>query len=646
MSSFETFKAISWETVLAIASFVIIVIASRQIASLFQKIKLPLVTGMLVMGILCGPFILNLISSESTSRLTFVNDFSLALIALAAGSELYLKELRSRFRSIRWMTIGQLVITFIISSILIFLISDLIPFLSGFRATEKFAVAILISTIFVARSPVTLIAVINELRAKGPFTRTTLGVTVLIDVLVIILFAITFSLSNTLLTGTDFNFYYFLLLILELAISFGIGILLGKFLEFILKRSISTTIKAIMILFTGYGIYLLSHFVRLLGEHYFSLNFYIEPLLVCIIGSFMVTNFTRYRREFLKIIHDVLPYVYVAFFTLIGATIHLDLLFRVWIVAFALFLIRLVTLMLGAWVGGTMGGDSFKYIRIGWMPYITQAGVSLGLVTVVAIEFTDWGAEFAVLMISVIILNQIIGPPLLKWAIALAGEDHSRAKGEKDIRHKVVIFGFEDQSLALARQLAEHDWIVTMVTLREGVPDSLIPNVETRIISDISLDSLKKVGVQNADAIVVMKTDEENLAICELAFKNFGTKEMVVRMNHRFNLKRFHELGALIVEPATAMVSLLDHFVRSPVATSLLMGMEENQDTVDLVVRNHDLHGMALRDLHLPPDILILSTQRRGHPIISTGYTRIRLGDTLTIVGSVESIEQVKLRVE
>jgi Trk K+ transport system NAD-binding subunit len=119
-----------------------------------------------------------------------------------------------------------------------------------------------------------------------------------------------------------------------------------------------------------------------------------------------------------------------------------------------------------------------------------------------------------------------------------------------------------------------------------------------------------------------------------------------VRLNDRKNMKKFHDLGALIVEPSTAMVSLLDHFVRSPIATSLLLGMEEHQDTADITVGNPDLHGMALRNLHLPSDILILATRRRGHNIISTGYTRLRKGDVLTIVGSIESIEKVRLRFE
>jgi len=102
----------------------------------------------------------------------------------------------------------------------------------------------------------------------------------------------------------------------------------------------------------------------------------------------------------------------------------------------------------------------------------------------------------------------------------------------------------------------------------------------------------------------------------------------------------------LIVDPSTAIVSLLDHFVRSPQATSLLLGMEENQDTLMLEVRNPNLHKMALRNLHLPHDIIVLSVTRRGQMIISHGYTRLRKKDIVTLVGSTESLENVRLRFE
>ena len=100
-----------------LAVFIIIAVASDQISRLFPRIKLPLVTGLLVMGIITGPYVMDLITQEAVNDLDFINDFALAFIALTVGAELYLRELRSRFRSITAMTISQLVITFILGSL-------------------------------------------------------------------------------------------------------------------------------------------------------------------------------------------------------------------------------------------------------------------------------------------------------------------------------------------------------------------------------------------------------------------------------------------------------------------------------------------------------------------------------------------------
>ncbi len=56
---------------------------------------------------------------------------------------------------------------------------------------------------------------------------------------------------------------------------------------------------------------------------------------------------------------------------------------------------------------------------------------------------------------------------------------------------------------------------------------------------------------------------------------------------------------------------------------------------------------MALqRDLRLPSDTLILAVKRKGQMLISHGYTRLRRGDIVTVVGSMESLEDLSLRFE
>ena len=196
-----------------LSGFLIVTVAANQIARLFRRINLPIITGFLIMGLITGPFILKLIPSQSKDSLFFINEISLAFIAFAASGELYLKELRNRFKSIRWMTFSQLGVTFIIGSLVVFLVSSQIHFMDDLPRNTKAAISMLIGIIFVARSPASAIAVISEMRAKGPFTRTALGVTVVKDCLVIVLFSIILSISGALVEGIAFSLTFLFIII-------------------------------------------------------------------------------------------------------------------------------------------------------------------------------------------------------------------------------------------------------------------------------------------------------------------------------------------------------------------------------------------------------------------------------------------------
>ena len=80
------------------------------------------------------------------------------------------------------------------------------------------------------------------------------------------------------------------------------------------------------------------------------------------------------------------------------------------------------------------------------------------------------------------------------------------------------------------------------------------------------------------------------------------------------------------------------------VGASLLLGMDGRQDVMDIEVCNPDINGLTLCDLRLPLDVLVLSVRRGQNTIISHGYTRLRLGDKVTMVGSPDKLEEVMLR--
>lgn len=114
-------------------------------------------------------------------------------------------------------------------------------------------------------------------------------------------------------------------------------------------------------------------------------------------------------------------------------------------------------------------------------------------------------------------------------------------------------------------------------------------------------------------------------------------------LEQRANFGRYHELGVLVMEPQTAVVSLLDHFVRAPAGVSMLLGMDGDQDLADVEMNNSDLVGATLPDLRLPLEVLILSVYRDGHTLITRRYTDLKRGDRLTMVGPEEKLEEVML---
>lgn len=628
------------------SSFIIIALASKQIGQFFKQAKLPLISGFLVAGVIAGPYVLGLIPAKAVESLRFVDEIALAVIAFAAGNELYIKELRDRLKSITWITTGLVISTFTLGTLTIVLFGNTIPFMQNMSIPERVAVAILGGAILVARSPSSAIAIVNELRAKGPFTRTALGVTVIMDVVVIVLFGVNSSIADALLTNLPFNLGFVGLLVFEILASVGMGYILYRILQFILSTSIHQYLKIALVLGSGYSVFLLSGLIRETTHQQLPFEILIEPLLICMIGGFLVSSFSNYRDDFSRILHQVGPAIYILFFTLTGASLALDILLKTWPIALALFAVRLVGIFIGSFSGGVIAKDPMQHNRLGWMAYVTQAGVGLGLAKEVAAEFPTWGDAFATVLISVIVLNQIVGPPFFKWVIKRVGEAHPRGQTSPfDGVRDAIIFGLKAQSVALARQLRKHDWQVKLVCTNQEILAELdAPDIDVHLVDELNLQTLRDLDAEHADAIICFLPNEKSYQVCELAYEHFGTETLVARLRDRRDFDRFHKLGVLVVEPQTAVASLLEHFVRAPAGTSLLLGHDEGQDMIDQEICNPNIHGMTLRELRLPLDVLVLSIQRSGHTLVSRGFTQFQLGDKVTMVGPREKLEEVMLR--
>ena len=68
--------------------------------NLSQRVKLPQITGFVLGGLLCGPSFLNVLTPEALASLVPIEQGCLAIIALAAGSEVTLGDFNRNRRQV------------------------------------------------------------------------------------------------------------------------------------------------------------------------------------------------------------------------------------------------------------------------------------------------------------------------------------------------------------------------------------------------------------------------------------------------------------------------------------------------------------------------------------------------------------------
>ncbi len=632
----------------SLASFLFIALAAYQIGQLATRFHLPLITGYLVAGILSGPFIFQFIESLNVEALRFLDETALAFIAFAAGSEMALDELRGRYKSIGWNTVTQIVALYIVCGAAILLLADHIPFMRDLTPAGKMAAALLGGTILAARSPSSAIAIINEMRARGPFTKTVLGVTLVKDVLIVVLFALSTSIAATLLTGRSFDVGFILLVAFEVLASIGLGVLVGNVMGLVLRNHWEDWLKIPLLLVIGYLVFFLAGELRHWSHVNLPVELLFEPLLICMVASFWVTNWSPYRSELRHLLHQVEMPVFVIFFTLIGGSLDIGIVMLLLPVTVAIFAARLLGLFIGGYIGGVVAGDSPQFNRLTWMAYITQAGVGLGLAKEVANEFPELGNDFATLMVAVIVISQLTGPPFFKHAIRLVGESHLPKDIKDDEVLDAVIVGIENQSRQLAERLLAHGWRVKLIDVDKSHVSMALASDGLRHehwLPAVSAEEIGKIIEPKTEVAVTMLPDDaESLKLCQIFYEDFGITRQIARLNTYSLLEDFRELGVHVLDPTNAMVHLLDNFVRAPQLAAMVFEDDPDHDVTQVTITDPSVDGLHLRELILPDDVLVMAIVRRGHAIVPHGYTNLHVGDELTLIGPTDSLDEVALK--
>lgn len=589
-----------------------------------------------------GPFILGLMPESSSDELRFIDDLALAIIAFITGGELFLKDLKDRLRVILTMNFSIVFFALLIIGVAFFVMAPIMPF-GDLTFSERFAVAFLGGTVLLALSPASTIAVIQEVRARGNFTRTVLSIAVVMDVIIIILFAISTTFAGVLIQGGGLDLSFVAFLLIDIALAIGIGVVIANLVSLLLSQSLHLNIKIIGVVLLGGAIYTVGYVIDS-----FDLGLHIEPLLAAMSAGFYMTNFTPHRDQFEEILHRISPTAYVAFFTLTGVSIKLDILVAAGLVAFLLFLARIVAIAAGTVSGTYITGEKGTLRKWAWAGLITQAGIALGLARETANAFPSaLGDAFATIIIAVVVLNEIFGPLFLKFALRKAGETHEPQASEPDEVRDAVIFGIENQAIVLSQELANNGWFVTLADCDADRVAQVVTNDRIRAvqISSDTKDGFREALSPSTDAVVTMlEDDQSSRAACEVAYEEYGVKRLVARLNDPTKREMFNGMGVQMVDATSAIVSIIDQSVRAPASAQLLLHEDPNYDIRQITLMDRSYDGRLVRDLRLPEKVLILEITRNGQSIVPAGYTRIFVKDELTLIGEPAHLDEVTVK--
>jgi Kef-type K+ transport system membrane component KefB len=248
-----------------------------------------------------------------------------------------------------------------------------------------------------------------------------MGVTVAMDVLIIILFTLALALSKIIMAASSaIDYQTFIVLSLAVADSLLLGVFTGKCISFYIKK-VGHDLP-LFLLFVAFGVFKTSLWLNHFMEAHFATSLHLEPLLICMSAGFTVQNFSKTGRLFMESLDYVSLPIYVLFFSLAGASLNLEALCMTWPLAGCLVLVRITGIFAATWFAGTLNKDSADHRRAAWMAYITQAGVAIGLAQLAERHFPEIGMYLTTVVLAVITVNQVVGPITFKMALNMVGE--------------------------------------------------------------------------------------------------------------------------------------------------------------------------------------------------------------------------------
>lgn len=377
-------------------------------------LRLPRVTGYLLLGIACGPSLAHLLQlpplldKQLLEQLRPLSQLALGLILFSIGSALKVAEMRrwpSRLLRFSGTEFGLTLVFVagICGGLNLLVLQWQLPELS--LVASCWVLGLLLGIIAGATAPAATLMVIREYEAVGPVTSRILSLVGLNNVLAVLLF----SLAQILIHPAAHHS-----LAWQLGQQIGLPLACG---------GLGGLAVAVLSQYMDKGserkLLLLGHAGMLLSlGHVLDFNAMLAMLVAGGLAANAAPNWNSLQQSLREIDYPL----YVAFFVLAGARLHLEALEHIGLLGLAYVLARTLGKLLGAGAGAWWAGFDQRDRRFTGMALLAQAGVAIGLAHQLAQQWPAAGRQLETVVLGSVVVFELIGPLAVRFALVRVGE--------------------------------------------------------------------------------------------------------------------------------------------------------------------------------------------------------------------------------
>lgn len=446
-------------------------------AGLFQRIRVPLVTGYIIVGLIIGESGFRWAGQEDVAKLQMFNLFALALIGFLVGSELKWDIFKTRGKQLVAILLFEGVGAFLVVGS----IASLIVYLALGNLPGAIAAGLIFGAIASATDPASTMGVLWECRSRGPLTTTLIAVVAMDDALAMTLYAFGASFAQ-MLTGQGLTIAAEVkVIVTELGGAILLGSTSGGIMVVLLRRmkkleqAQAVTLGLIFMLM---GICVAAHF---------------DVIIAAMMMGVVLTNAVPRRSHelFTQIASFATP-IYVLFFVLAGARMALgNMPPWMWLLVVAFIVSMSGGKILGSYVAARMTGAPPTVRKYAGYGLLVQGGIAVGLAMMASAHLSDVPLAEGLMLGDLIIVTitattfivQLVAPALIKLAVHRAGEagrdvteeDIVQSLQVKDVMASDVEAVQEGAPLTqVFEQFAAQDHLQLPVVNREGVVTGVV----------------------------------------------------------------------------------------------------------------------------------------------------------------------------